>query len=195
MKKQRDLTQPEFDRLLAWLDADRGRAADKYEVIRCGLIELFDGRGCADSENLADKTINTVARRVEEIQPSFKGDPAPYFYGVAKRLLHEYYRDIKTVPLETSYASSEVGDFEVREQRFECLESCLEQLSPADRETIITYYLEAKRARIDLRQGLTERLGVTSNALRVRAHRIRKNLEKCIILCLQQKESKSNRSH
>src|SRR5204862_1836932 len=104
-------------------------------------------------------------------------------------------RDIKTVPLETSYASPEVEDFEIREQRFECLEFCLEQLSPTDRETIITYYLEAKRARIDLRQGLTERLGVTNNALRVRAHRIRKNLEKCIILCLQQKESKSNRSH
>jgi len=195
MKKQRALTQPEFDRLLAWLDADRGRAADKYEVIRRGLIELFDGRGCTDSEHLADKTINTVARRVEEIQPSYLGEPAPYFYGVAKRLLHEYYRDTKTVPLETSFASPEVEDFEVREQRFECLESCLEQLSALDRETIITYYLEAKRARIDLRQGLTGRLGVSSNALRVRAHRIRKNLEKCIVLCLEQKESKSNRSH
>jgi RNA polymerase sigma factor (sigma-70 family) len=195
MKKQRDLTQPEFDRLLAWLDADRGRAAEKYEVIRRGLIELFEGRGCTDSENLADRTINTVARRVEEIQPSFLGEPAPYFFGVAKRLLHEYYRNIKIVPLEASLASPEGEDFEVREKRFECLESCLEQLSPTDRETIITYYLEVKRARIDLRQGLTERLGVTSNALRVRAHRIRKNLEKCIILCLEYKESKSNRSH
>ncbi len=138
MKKQRDLTQPEFDRLLAWLDADRGRAADKYEVIRRGLIVLFDGRGCTDSENLADKTINTVARRVEEIQPSFLGEPAPYFYGVAKRLLHEYYRDRKTVPLETSFAAPEAEGFEVREQRFECLESCLEQLSPTDHETILT---------------------------------------------------------
>src|SRR5258708_36541707 len=141
MKKQRDLTQPEFYRLLAWLDADRGRAADKYEVIRRGLIVLFDGRGCTDSENLADKTINTVARRVEEIQPSFLGEPAPYFYGVAKRLLHEYYRDRKKVPLETSFAAPEAEGFEVREQRFECLESCLEQLSPTDHETILTYYL------------------------------------------------------
>lgn len=195
MKKQRDLTQPEFDRLLAWLDAERGRAAEKYEVIRRGLIVFFDGRGCTDSENLADKTINTVAQRVEEIQPSFLGEPAPYFYGVAKRLLHEYYRDRKTVPLDTSFAAPEAEDFAVREQRFECLESCLEQLSPTDHETILTYYLKAKRARIDARQGLTERLGVSGNALRVRAHRIRKNLEKCIILCLEQKESTSNRSH
>lgn len=195
MKKQRDLTQPEFDRLLAWLDADREHAADKYEVIRRGLIELFDCRGCSDAENLADKTINTVARRVEEIEPSYSGEPALYFYGVAKRVLHEYFRDRKTVPLEMSLAAPETEDFEVREQLFECLDYCLEQLSPTDHETILTYYVEVRRARIDMRQRLTERLGLTSNSLRVRAHRIRKNLEKCIILRLEQEESTSNRSH
>jgi DNA-directed RNA polymerase specialized sigma24 family protein len=194
MKKQRDLTQTEFDRLLGWLDADRDRAADKYEVIRRGLIELFDSRCCSDAEDLADRTINTVARKVEQIAPTYVGEPGLYFYGVAKRVLHECFRD-KTVPLEFSLTSPETEETDDRENLFQCLDACLEQLSPEDHETILTYYFEAKRARIDLRQNLTGRLGLTSNALRVRAHRIRKSLEKCILRCLEQRETGRNKSN
>ena len=99
MKTQRDLTQTEFDRLLAWLDADRDRAAVKYEVIRRGLIELFDSRCCSDAEDLADRTINRVARKVEQLAPTYSGEPSLYFYGVAKHVLQEYFR-AKTVPLD-----------------------------------------------------------------------------------------------
>jgi DNA-directed RNA polymerase specialized sigma24 family protein len=193
MKKQRDLTQPEFDRLLAWLDEDRDCAAAKYEVIRRGLIELFDSRCCSDAEDLADRTINTVARKVERIAPTYSGEPSLYFYGVAKHVLQEYFRG-KTVPLEMPLAAPIVEGPDDRELLFQCLDTCLEQLSPEDHESILTYYLEAKRARIDKRQDLTGRLGLTSNALRVRAHRIRKNLEKCILLCLEQRESERNKS-
>lgn len=194
MKKQRPLTQPEFDRLLAWLDEDRDRAADKYEVIRRGLIELFDSRCCSDAEDLADRTINTVAGKVDQIAPTYSGEPGLYFYGVAKHVLQEYFRE-KTVPLEMPFASTVTEGPDDRECMFQCLDSCLEQLSPEDHETILTYYLEAKRARIDMRQNLTGRLGLTSNALRVRAHRIRKGLEKCILLCLEQHESGRNKSN
>jgi DNA-directed RNA polymerase specialized sigma24 family protein len=183
MKKQLDLTQPEFDRLLAWLDEDRDCAAGKYEVIRRGLIELFDSRCCSDAEDLADRTINIVARKVEQLAPTYSGEPSPYFYGVAKHVLQEYFRD-KTVPMEMPLAAPIIEDRDDREALFQCLDTCLEQLSPEDRETILTYYLAAKRAKIEMRQGLTGRLGLTSNALRVRAHRLRRSLEKCILSCL-----------
>jgi DNA-directed RNA polymerase specialized sigma24 family protein len=192
MKKQRDLTRLEFDRLLAWLDEDRDCAAAKYEVIRRGLIELFDSRCCSDAEDLADRTINTVARKVDQIAPTYSGEPSLYFYGVAKHVLQEYFRD-KTVPLEVPLAAPVVDEADDRELLFQCLDTCLEHLSPEDHESILTYYLEAKRARIEMRQDLTGRLGLTSNALRVRAHRIRKSLEKCILLCLEQRESGRNK--
>jgi DNA-directed RNA polymerase specialized sigma24 family protein len=192
MKTQRDLTQSEFDRLLTWLDADRERAAIKYEVIRRGLIELFDARCCSDVEGLADRTINTVARKVEQIAPTYTGEPALYFYGVAKRILQEYFRT-KTVPLEFTLVSPAVEEPDDREQLLECLDKCLENLSPDNHETILTYYLEAKRARIELRQDLTGRLGLTGNALRVKAHRIRKSLEKCILECVKHSQEVTNR--
>jgi hypothetical protein len=38
---------------------------------------------------------------------------------------------------------------------------------------------------IENRKKLAERLGVTLNALRARANRIRSNLEKCVVNCLK----------
>lgn len=192
MKKQPDLTLPEFDRLLAWLDEDRDSAAVKYEVIRRGLIELFDSRCCSDAEDLADQTINIVTRKVEQLAPNYLGEPSLYFYGVAKHVLQEYFRE-KTVSLEMPLAAPVIEDPHERELLFQCLDACLEQLSPEDHETILTYYLATKRAKIDMRQDLTGRLGLTSNALRVRAHRIRKCLEKCILWCLEETESARNK--
>jgi DNA-directed RNA polymerase specialized sigma24 family protein len=194
MKENRDLTQVEFDRLLVWLDSDRERAAEQYEVIRQGLIELFESRCCSDSEHLADKTINTVARKVEQIAPTYTGKPAHYFYGVAKHVLHEYFRN-RTLPLVDSTAAPMVGDSEDREQLFDCLDHCLNELSVADRELILTYYRAIKREKIDLRQQLTTTFGLTGNALRVRAHRIRKNIERCILHCLELDRSGRNKSN
>src|SRR5690242_3678024 len=165
MTQERDLSQAEFDGLLDWLDLERERAAAKYEVIRRGLIELFDSRGCSDAEHLADKTINTVARKVAQIAPTYSGQPAHYFYGVAKNVLHEYFRD-KTLPLSESSAAV-LCDSEDREQLFGCLDRCLDKLSTADRDLILTYYQALKREKIDTRQRLKTTLSLTSNALRV----------------------------
>jgi hypothetical protein len=40
---------------------------------------------------------------------------------------------------------------------------------------------------IENRKRLAERMGVTLNALRVRADRVRNSLEKCVANCLKQK--------
>lgn len=55
-----------FEQLLAWLDEDRELAGKKYEEIRFRLINLFIARGCRISEELADKTIDRVARKVKD---------------------------------------------------------------------------------------------------------------------------------
>jgi len=189
--KKRDLTQAEFDRLLTWLDADRERAAESYEVIRHGLIELFESRCCGDAEDLADNTINTVARKVEQIAPTYSGKPAHYFYGVAKNVLHEYFRD-RTVPLDDLTPATPVtSETEDRERVFQCLDQCLDQLLAEDRDLIVTYYQANKRKKIDMRQHLGTNLGLTSNALRVRAHRVRKNLEACILRCLEHEANRN----
>ena len=63
MKTEWILTKESFDTLLAWLDANPDAAARKYEQIRTRLIKIFVCRGCLESEDLADETIDRVARR------------------------------------------------------------------------------------------------------------------------------------
>src|SRR5688572_10205931 len=93
MKKNRQvLSQAEFDRLLTWFDIDRDKAGEKYESIRQALIELFDAWSCCGAEELADETINRVGTKLDEIVPTYSGDPALYFFGVAKMVHHEYFR-------------------------------------------------------------------------------------------------------
>lgn len=73
------------------------------------------------------------------------------------------------------------------EREYECLDHCIERLRPANRELILEYYREDKQAMIENRKRLAERMRVTPNALRVRADRIRNNLQKCVTNCLKQK--------
>ncbi len=48
------------------------------------------------------------------------------------------------------------------------------------------YYHDEKRAKIDYRKQLADALGIPLNALRIRAHRVRISLEKCVKDCLAQ---------
>jgi DNA-directed RNA polymerase specialized sigma24 family protein len=63
------------------------------------------------------------------------------------------------------------------------------QLSPENRRLVLEYYQNEKRAKIDHRRKLAEQLGIAVNALRIRAHRIRLQLQKCVQACLEQAEA------
>src|SRR6185369_2835428 len=91
-KQLRDLEQSDFDRLLSWLDADRERAGLLYEKIRWRLVTILASRGCVLAEELADETIDRVARRVADIEQIYVGDKAIYFLGVMTNVHHEYLR-------------------------------------------------------------------------------------------------------
>ncbi|HEY9405057.1 MAG TPA: sigma-70 family RNA polymerase sigma factor [Pyrinomonadaceae bacterium] len=189
------MTHDPFDELLDWLDpADRARAGEKYETIRLSLIKILTWGGCVDAEDMADEAFNRVAGRVLELKKTYKGDPALYFYGVAKMLIKECRRNSLThVPLEEAGEPEaprveEIGKEEESPPRERgCLRHCLEQLNPRDRELILAYYAKDKQAKIDHRKELARRLGVMSNALRVRVYRIRGALEDCIERCLREK--------
>jgi RNA polymerase sigma factor (sigma-70 family) len=182
MSRERVLTQAAFDSLLAWLDSDREKAGKKYEDIRRRLIKIFTCRGCHEAEDLADETINRVTSKVDQVAGGYAGDPALYFYGVANKIHHEYLR--RKPPAAVAPPAILTQDIE---QEYECLEECMRRISPASRELIMQYYREEKRAKIDHRKELAERLGIALNALRIRAHRVRASLQQCVRECLAQK--------
>ena len=182
-EKNAELTQEMFEQLLSWLDEDRDLAGKKYEEIRFKLINIFIARGCLASEDLADKTIDRVARKVKDIGDTYVGDPALYFYGVAKMVYLEYVRS-KPAPLPGApfYSNSNT------ERMYECLELCVDKLSPANRELILAYYGGA-HANEEQRSRLADRMGLGLNALWVRAHRTREKLRACVIECLKKREA------
>jgi DNA-directed RNA polymerase specialized sigma24 family protein len=185
--KDRSVSREAFDQMIAWLDSDRERAGQKYEEIRCGLIKIFVCQGCSDPEGLADETIDRVIHKIPEIVSNYAGNPALYFSGVARYILLEYKNKIAQLRLLPAAPPKHIEKGEDIEPEYECLDRCIERLTPANRELILEYYREEKRAMIENRKRLAERLGVTPNALRVRADRIRNSLEKCVANCLKQK--------
>jgi DNA-directed RNA polymerase specialized sigma24 family protein len=183
MNHESSVTQAAFDFLLAWLDPDRERAAEKYGQIHCRLIKFFTCRGRHDAEELADETINRVTLKAPEVAPSYVGDPSRYFHGVAQKVLLESLRKRPPPPLVPLRTSDEA---EEAERALACLDRCMDKLTPATRELMIDYYRNDRRAKIDHRKELAARLGLAQNALRIRVHRIRTTLHECMRACLAQ---------
>ena len=180
------LTPEAFDNLLAAFDPNRDSAAQKYLEIRSNLVRFFEWRGCPFPEDHADETFNRVARRIadgEEIQK-----PAGYVMGVARLLVLEIIKSLsrqREALGEYHQSYNEVADIPESEARIDCLQKCLQRLSSDNRELIIQYYQGDKRAKIDNRRVLCERLGLAINSLRMRALRVREKLQVCVEECVE----------
>src|SRR5262249_58317442 len=65
-RKERELTPEAFKKLLAKLDPNPETAGGKYEELRRQLIKFFEWRGSFFPDELADETLNRVARKIDE---------------------------------------------------------------------------------------------------------------------------------
>ena len=177
-----------FDEILAWLNPNRDLAGSIYVELRHDLAKIFAWNRCPDPEGLTDEVFDRVARKVHDLRHTFVGDPKLYFYGVARNLIKEIPKKIKThVSLQgTEPAVNPLIDIqeETAALREECLRNCLQKLSEEKRELIMAYYAKDKQAKIDHRTEMARRMGVSVETLRVKAFRIRGTLEECIERCL-----------
>ena len=180
------LTQEAFDKLLACLDTNRERAGEQYETIRHKLVKFFEWRGSTSPDEHADETINRVARKIAEgevIQ-----NLQSYFYGVARLLFMESLKERAREQAAIDQLPEPIQVVENNDDsdsRLECFEKCMQNLPAENREMIVEYYQEEKRAKIDKRKVLAEQFGVPLNALRIRVHRIRAKLEDCVHECVE----------
>jgi DNA-directed RNA polymerase specialized sigma24 family protein len=182
-----------FEKLLALLDPDRDRAGQKYEVIRWKLVKFFQWRGWTPGEELADETIDRVCSRLGEGESIRGRDPFPYFHGVAKNVLREAWQGDRrqkkrhqTIGVlyrtgqEGSGDDAEADEREQFEKKLGCLQRCLEHLEALDQALIRRYYRDQGGAQIETRRRMAEELGIPLNALRIRIHRIRTRLARCV---------------
>jgi RNA polymerase sigma factor (sigma-70 family) len=181
------LSQEAFEKLLDSFSADRDEAGAQYELTRRKLVRFFEWRAIASADERADETINRVARRIDEGQviENLKS----YFYGVARMVFMEALKELDRTPVPIDDApqilQQKTPEAIDPDDRLVCLDQCLDSLPAENRKLIVDYYQEERRAKIELRQELADRLKIPLNALRIRAHRIRHTLEQCINRCLE----------
>jgi DNA-directed RNA polymerase specialized sigma24 family protein len=160
-----------LDRLLLALDPDREAAACKYEALRRKLIDLFAWERSESPEDLADETLNRLARRVSE------GTGIPnldrYAYGIARMLLQEEARSLRTRAAafrDLQLVAGTTPDSSMLDR----MRQCLAALPAQHREMLERYYAED-------REQLARAQGISVNALRNRVLRLRQRLYECVM--------------
>jgi DNA-directed RNA polymerase specialized sigma24 family protein len=174
------LTPHAFDLLLAALDSDRDRAAVAYEQLRHRLIGLLQWWGAPHAEDLADETLDRVARKLEHGAAIDAGSFGAYVRGVARMVYYEWTREPRNhsngrdqaVPLQPDDV----------ERASQCLDRCLASLDPADSRLLLRYYAAGKSA--DIRKQLADDVAISITALRIRMHRLRGQIVRCVTDCV-----------
>jgi len=182
--RERTLTLDAFHAFLAWLSPQKIEDGEAYEKARHRLIIFFAGRRCHEPESLADKTIDIAILKMAEIPAEAR--PIAYLLGIAKNVFRDYLRESEKA--QTASADSQVypgySHLEV-ERNHACLDRCLDELPQEDRSILLDYYSQNKRAKIELRRQLAERLDWTPNALRNHVFRLNQRMARCVNNCLE----------
>ncbi len=185
-----ELTRPAFDGLLARLDTDPVVAGEKYEHLRRALLRFFSWHQTLEADTSVDETLDRIARRLASGE-TIEDVPA-FAYGVARLVRLERQRQSAAIPTTTDeglvahVAEEPSEDVEARDA---CLQRCLGEIPAKERELIVAYYVGTGRERIDGRAQLAETHGLTENALRHRAQRLRNRLRVCAGECIERRGS------
>jgi DNA-directed RNA polymerase specialized sigma24 family protein len=195
------LTPDLFNNLLIQLDPTGKDPGKAYESIRRRLIKFFEWRGCSREDELADATIDRVASLLGDGRVIACKDAFSFFYGVARNILRESWT--KNVPISVDQVAGWIERFpdpratqetdSENENRLACLETCAAHLSDFDRMLIVQYYVGDKSVRIANRRKLAGSMGISLNALRIRAYRIRSDLEHSVARCTAASREKVKR--
>jgi RNA polymerase sigma factor (sigma-70 family) len=191
LREERGLSALAFTRLLEWLDDGVDSYGEKYLEMRRRLITYFDRRNRPFADDLADETLNRIGQTLERGGTIGITPQARYCYVVAKFvLLEDVRRSQRRVSLNESWHSDDespspqslaadrrLEESVTHDDRLDSLDQCLEELTPEQRTLIVDYYRDDGREKITRRSDMAKRLGITMNALSIRACRIRAQLE------------------
>ncbi len=193
MARDRAIPPESFEEILAWLNSDREVAAKMYVQLHHDLSKLIQWKGLNNSEELTDEVFDRVAWKVHEVRQTYVGDPRLYFRGVANNVIKEHLKKLKNQVSLESIDPPQQSSAKVDHEKAvleECLNRCLEKLDSEQRELVLAYYAKDRQAKIDHRNEIATKLGVTVPALRVKVYRIREKLERCMDRCVRAKDQK-----
>ena len=175
-----------FEALLRQLSQGGERGEAVYEKLRARLITYLRLHLPAEADALADLTLDRMARRIHggtSIQNVYS-----YALGVARMVVFEararFSRERsgfeEVAYLQQTAMSEPDAEGPDPEATDAALKGCLAQLGAAGSELILEYYVDSGANRIEARRQIAQRLGLSLNALRNRALRMRAALEACV---------------
>jgi DNA-directed RNA polymerase specialized sigma24 family protein len=181
--------KPGFERLLEGLHPDRDMAAGEYALLHRRLVSFFAQRDSTSPEDLADKTLDRVADRMEKGEVII--DLTTYCLGVARRISMESrtasgkvsFDDLPAIAFDLTPEKDLLRE-ELDKQKLDCLKHCLRELKDKDREFMTRYY-SSEGDRDKSRKALAAELGMSDGAMRVRVSRIRARLSDCVRHCME----------
>jgi DNA-directed RNA polymerase specialized sigma24 family protein len=185
-KRNWSATPAAFQQFLVWLDEGTDSEGERYLEMRRRIVAYFVRKRCADAEDLADETLNRVARRLEE-EGHITDAPARYCYIVARFVFLESLRNPAAAPPPAAFPLAQPETESANAAALDCLDRCLGELPPHDRELILEYYAGERGGNADRRRTLAARLGASANAVMIRASRLRVRLEACVSACLRER--------
>jgi hypothetical protein len=181
------LTPEQFGKFLRWLSPDDQMAAAMYLEMRRKMVEKFIRKASRNAEDLADETLDRVARNVSK-EPERYLNPMAYCHGVARNVWLE---DLRKPPEEEldpeKIIVPQPEDWDLKECKEACMKKCVDSLPEHERYLITQYFGFQGREKIMVRKRLAEGHGGLSN-LRTKACRIRirlnEGLDDCIGECM-----------
>ena len=191
LREEPRLTPAAFSRLLEWLDDGVGSEGERYLEMRRRLVSYFDRRNRPSADDLASETLSRIGRTLEKDGAIPITPPARYCYLVAKCVLLENVRceSLQVAFGELRIAVANAGDgvaphelgegLTIEGQRLERIGRCLQELKPEQRQFVVDYYRGSGRQTIERRRDMATGLGLTLDALGIRASCIRRSLEAC----------------
>ena len=197
-----EATEKVSRQFLDWLDEGRNSNGQRYLEVRRRLELYFDRKNCVEPAELADETLNRVAKKLEENGGISEVRPLQYCYIAAKSVFLETLSGEKRAPFHRPLSGSNPsngsgplgsssGNDSAPESKAKIagsLDDCLKNLSSADRELFVNYYRGKPTDKGERRAALATKLGLTANALSIRACRLRQKLETCIRASLKKHE-------
>jgi DNA-directed RNA polymerase specialized sigma24 family protein len=167
--------------LLEFVGRGQGDAGAAYEELRRRLQFFFEWKGCAGAADLADETLNRVAVKLASGEDVRTDEPRRYAFGVARFVyLESIKRNARLARADSEVPAPAGDDAAHREARLAALEACLDTLPPRVQQMLLRYHEDDGRQRIDHRKQLADELGIALNALRIRVHRVRAQVEACV---------------